>query len=399
MLILLSLALLLTLLSLHLGGIALVWWRMRPCQSRTVVGGAIASPTQGQRVTGITLLRPVCGLENNLHETLRSGLTLHGLPHEVIFCVARVEDPVVPLVRALIAAHPQVSARLLIGDDRISANPKLNNLAKGWQAARYDHIAMVDSNLLLPPDFLLQLSGAIEPGIGLVTSPPAGIRPQDFWGALECGFLNSYQARWQLAADQLGLGFAQGKVLFWPRALLEGAGGLAAMGRDMAEDVAATKITRAAGQRVKLVPRPFAQPLGPRQPGTVWQRQLRWAKVRRMGFPGLFALEPLTGALAPLAISLGLCAAGVLPLAAPLGLWALWYGAEAVLAWRAGWPAGPRDLAAWHLRDALIPALWLGALVSRSFEWHGTVMHAADVPGLAARPARGRAAAPGLTDA
>ncbi|MGO4854162.1 glycosyltransferase [Phaeovulum sp. W22_SRMD_FR3] len=369
--------LLMSVLALHLGGIALVWWRLRPLPP--------APPTPRPAITGITLLRPVCGLENNLAETLGSGLALTGLPHEVIFCVADADDPVVPLVRHLIAAHPQVSARLLIGEDRISANPKLNNLAKGWSAARYDHIAMVDSNLLLPNDFLLQLRDAMGPGIGLVTSPPAGLRPQGFWGALECGFLNSYQARWQLAADQLGLGFAQGKVLFWPRALLEAAGGLAAMGRDMAEDVAATKITRAAGLRVKLVTHPFAQPIGSRGSRAVWQRQLRWAKVRRMGFPALFALEPLTGALVPLSIGVGLCAAAGLPVAALGGLAALWYGAEWLLARRAGWPAGPRDLAAWVLRDALIPALWIGALVSRSFEWHGTVMHAADVPGMARR--------------
>jgi ceramide glucosyltransferase len=380
-------------LALHLSGIGLVLWRFRPARS------APAPAAQSPAVTGITLLRPVCGLENNLAETLASGLRLTGLPHEVIFCVARATDPVVPLVRQLITAHPQVSAQLLIGEERISANPKLNNLSKGWHAARYDHIAMVDSNLLLPQDFLLQLRDAMGPGIGLVTSPPAGIRAQDFWGALECGFLNSYQARWQLAADQLSTGFAQGKVLFWPRALLEAAGGLAAMGRDMAEDVAATKITRAAGLRVKLVTRPFAQPLGPRHAGEVWARQLRWAKVRRMGFPGLFALEPLTGGLAPLALATALMVADALPGVGFAGLLGLWYGAEWALARRAGWPAGPRDLAAWILRDVLIPALWAGALVSRSFEWHGTVMHAADVPVPARRGTSPRnAALQGLTD-
>ena len=44
-------------------------------------------------------------------------------------------DPTCPLVARLIAEHPAVPARLLIGDERISANPKLNNVLKGWRAA------------------------------------------------------------------------------------------------------------------------------------------------------------------------------------------------------------------------------------------------------------------------
>ncbi len=39
-------------------------------------------------------------------------------------------------MRRLIAAHPEVPARLLVGSDHISSNPKLNNIVKGWHAAR-----------------------------------------------------------------------------------------------------------------------------------------------------------------------------------------------------------------------------------------------------------------------
>jgi ceramide glucosyltransferase len=54
----------------------------------------------------------------------------------------------VPLVRKLIAAHPEVPARLLIGDDPVGINPKLNNIVKGWVAAKYPWIVMADSNVL-----------------------------------------------------------------------------------------------------------------------------------------------------------------------------------------------------------------------------------------------------------
>lgn len=329
----------------------------------------------------VTLLRPVCGLDRFDAETLASSFLQDHPDHEVIFCAARADDPAVALIRSLIAAHPQVRATLLIGEDRITGNPKLNNLAKGWTAAKARWIVMADSNLLLPPDYLTTLAGCWAEGTtGLVSCPAVGIRPEGLWGALECAFLNSNQARLQLAADSLGFGFAQGKTLFWRRDLLDQAGGLATLGRNLAEDVAATKTVREMGLRVTLPPLPFAQPIGRRTLAQVWGRQLRWSKVRRDGFAGLFLMEPLNGALLPaLACGGALAALGQSPLlTAPFLL--AWYGAEVLLARSHGWPMQPRDILAMGLRDLLIPALWMGTFLDRGFEWRGTAMAPAPQP-------------------
>ena len=84
-------------------------------------------------------------------ETLASIFALDYPDYEVLFCVADADDPIVPLVSGFIAAHPQIPARLLIGDDQVSANPKLNNVVKGWKAARHEWIVIADSNVLMPP--------------------------------------------------------------------------------------------------------------------------------------------------------------------------------------------------------------------------------------------------------
>lgn len=316
----------------------------------------------------ICLLRPVCGLEGFDLETLETSFGLDYPDYEVIFCAAHETDAAVAPLRAMIARHGGARARLLVGDRRISANPKLNNLAKGWDAAEAEWIAIADANLALPRDYLRQLVACWRPGTGMVSSPPAGARPDGLWGALEAAFLNTCQARWQLAADQAGFGFAQGKTLFLRRSLLDGQGGLAALGRDLAEDVAATKIVRAAGLKVRLVPRPFAQPVGRRRLSVVWQRQVRWSRIRRQGFPLLFWLEPLIGPLLP-----ALCLASVSPGLA-LAFVALWYLAEAGLARAMGWPRKPRDRLAWMLRDLALPVLWLATFARSGFEWRGTAM-------------------------
>jgi ceramide glucosyltransferase len=106
---------------------------------------------------GVTLVRPVCGLDNFLEETLLSSFRLDYPRYELIFCVATAKDPAVPIVRRLIATYPSVRAQLLVGDERISTNPKLNNCVKGWNAAAYGWIVLADSVYWRP--------GAPAPGL------------------------------------------------------------------------------------------------------------------------------------------------------------------------------------------------------------------------------------------
>jgi ceramide glucosyltransferase len=337
------------------------------------------SPSPTSSTEGISILRPVCGIENFSERTLASGFRLDHPCYEIAFCVAQADDPVIPLVRRLMASHPHVPAQLLIGNDRISSNPKLNNLAKGWAAARYDWIVMADSNVLMPCDYLGSLLAAWRPDAGLVCSPPIGCDPAGFWAELECAFLNTYQARWQYLAAAIGIGFAQGKTMLWRRSTLEAEGGVRALAVETAEDAAATKLVRRAGLRVRLVDAPFAQPLGVRTAREVWHRQLRWARLRRHTFRLFFLPELLTGAIPPLVACIVAAGAADLPAAAiGAAFLALWYGAEALLACAAGWHLSHRSLAAWVLRDLLLPPLWLASWAGNGFVWRGHMMRLAD---------------------
>lgn len=317
----------------------------------------------------VTLLRPVCGLDAHDAETLGSGFLIDYPDFDLVFCVADQTDPVVPLIEGLMAAHPTVRARLLVGEDAISANPKLNNLAKGWDASDSAWVIMADSNLLLPRDYIWRLLEVQTTDVGLVSCPPVGIRPKGVWAALECAFLNANQARLQLVADSLGYGFAQGKTMMWNRSFLNRNRGLAALGGRLAEDVAATQLVRAAGLRVALPHRPFAQPVGRRSLGQVWKRQLRWSKVRRDGFGWLFLLEPLNGAMVALVLA---ALGGGIGFAALVAL--LWYGAEAVLSATEGWITGWTEVLLFPLRDALLPVIWIATLRNKTFEWRGNAM-------------------------
>lgn len=366
-------------LLLHLVSVAVVMVRLSRADLRT---SRIGQPR-------ITLLRPVCGIDERERETLASSFRQDWPDYEVVFCAPSENDAALPVLRGLIAENPQVPARVLAGQQPRTGNPKLDNLYKGWLDTTSDWVCMADSNLMLPPDYLRRLADRWETDTGLVSSPPWGDQPAGLGGHLECAFLNTNQARLQLLGDSLGIGFAQGKTLFWNRAMLERSGGLGVLGLWLAEDVAATKLVRGEGLQVHLTRRPFAQPIGRRSLRAVWDRQLRWSRVRRDGFPVMFLAEITNGAVLP---ALLLAMAGGFAFL-PVFL-ALWYGAEWALARRAGWPHGWRDVLVLPLRDLLLPALWLATFARRGITWRGTAMEAPARPGASeAVPASGAMAA------
>lgn len=327
----------------------------------------------------VSLVRPVCGIDQYDGLTLSSGFLLDHPNYEQIFCCASKSDPAVTLVNTLMERFEQTDACLLVGDDRLTPNPKLNNLVKAWPVARAPWIAIADSNVYMPPDYLDQLFSAWRDDTGLVCSPPVGSLPEGFWAEVECAFLNTYQARWQLAADMIGFGFAQGKSMLWRRDVLDRAGGILALGSEIAEDAAATKVVREQGLRVRLVDRPFEQPLGYRTARQIWNRQLRWARLRRATFAGFFVPEIATGFVPPLiAAAFAVAAADADPILSFAALFAAWYLPEALLNTRAGWHWSYATPVAWLARDLLIPVVWVFAWFGRGFEWRGNAMSTAD---------------------
>jgi ceramide glucosyltransferase len=323
----------------------------------------------------VSIVQPLCGVEAFSRETLRSIFALDYPDYEILFCLASADDPIAPLVRGAIASHPEQPARLLIGDDRVSANPKLNNVVKGFKAARSEWVIMADSNVLMPADYIQRLLARWRPNSGIVCAPPIGTRPESFGAEIECAFLNTYEARWQYAAEAVGLGFAQGKTMLWRRDILDAGGGIEALGAEIAEDAASTKLIHRQGFDAHLVSEPFQQPLGARKLKDVWSRQLRWARLRKATFPLQFAPEILTTSLVMIvAAAFAAPEFGLNIVAAAVLAAVFWYAVEALLAMVAGWPLSWRSPPAWMTRDLLLPVLWADGWRGDSFVWRGNAM-------------------------
>lgn len=350
----------------NLASQAIALWRLRRPMQRSALLDELPP---------VTIVRPVRGIEAFSRETAISGLELDYPRYSTIFCVADAHDPIIPLIEELIGIYGTEKVRLIVGDVAVSANPKLNNCVRGWEEATTDWVILADSNVLMPKDYIQRMLAAWQSDTGLVCSTPAGSRPQSFGAEVECAFLNAFQARWQYVSEALGLGFAQGKSMLWNKPFLDANGGIAALGQEIAEDAAATKLVRGAGRHVHLVGQPFEQPLGPRRLADAVQRQFRWARLRRVTFLPFFMLEILsTPFLAAVLAAFGASAVGMPFWAAPLSVLLLWYAGDIVLSAGVGWFLNWRAPIAMLARDIAFPGVWAYAFVGGEVSWRGNAM-------------------------
>ncbi|EGV60153.1 hypothetical protein CANTEDRAFT_127098 [Yamadazyma tenuis ATCC 10573] len=113
----------------------------------------------------VTILRPIKGIDPELETCLecsfQQAYAVNAL--EVILCVDSAADESMPILKRLIAKYPEVDAKILVSPtdnhgnsvDHFGPNPKVNNLAKGFLAAKYDIVWIMDSNVWGHPNLLV----------------------------------------------------------------------------------------------------------------------------------------------------------------------------------------------------------------------------------------------------
>jgi ceramide glucosyltransferase len=77
----------------------------------------------------VSVLKPLCGLDDSLYENLRSFCDQEYPSYQVLFGVRCGDDPAVSVVRRLMMAFPERDLALVVSDLRLGTNPKGSLLA------------------------------------------------------------------------------------------------------------------------------------------------------------------------------------------------------------------------------------------------------------------------------
>ena len=125
---------------------------------------------------GISILKPLCGLDEELQENLASFAELEHPAYEVLLGVKGPSDPAFQIARAAVERWPDRMRMVTTQRFNEGRNPKVNQLIGLAKAARHPLLVVSDSNVRVGRDYLRDIaSGMADPGVGLLTHPVAGI--------------------------------------------------------------------------------------------------------------------------------------------------------------------------------------------------------------------------------
>lgn len=319
----------------------------------------------------VTLLKPLHGAEPRLYENLASFLVQrHHGPLQLLCGVDRADDPAVAVVESLRRDFPGARIDLVIEATKLGGNGKIGNLVNLTPHIAHDLIALSDSDMAVPVDYLARvLETLAQPGVGAVTCLYRGRGDAGFWSRL-----GAAGASWQfLPGVVFGLvtGLARpcmGSTIALTRATLEAIGGFAAFADILADDHAIGAAVEATGQRIAVPPMVLTHAADEPDLRALWRHELRWAvtvkQLQPAGYAGSVVGMPL-----PLAVlGLLLCPQrGAASLALILALAARLFVVSVAEA------GGGRTAAPWllPLRDVLGFAVYIASFFTRSVDWRG----------------------------
>src|SRR5579859_49048 len=339
--------------------------------------GREAPDSQAAATPPVTILKPLRGLDPQMYESFRSHCTQDYPEYEIIFGVSEADDPAIAAVEQLIREFPHRRIRLLVCPEVLGNNRKTSNLVQMLAFARYDHLLINDSDILVSPDYLRRVMASFaRPEVGMVTCPYRGIAARTLGSKLESLGISTDFIPGVLAARQVegGIHFALGSTLAMSRPALEAIGGLRPLVDYLADDFELGYRIAKAGYEVVLADLVVETHLPAYSFREFFDHQMRWARStrdsRRLGYLGLL-------------LTFGLPWAIFSVLFAPLEWWS-WTVLAAAAALRAAVAlrvgegivhdtAVRRNLWLLPLRDIVAFWVWFASFAGHKVHWRGEV--------------------------
>jgi ceramide glucosyltransferase len=320
----------------------------------------------------ISILKPVCGLDDELEENLLSFTRLEGIRYEVIISAEEWDDPALEVVRGVMRAHPSAPFRIVVdpGSRAGVVNRKVERLIAAARVASGDIFFISDSNTRVAPDDIARTVAMFaRPGVGCVSSLFTGWRARTLGSVIESLHLIGFVVPGAVMAAAAGVPCVVGKSMAISRRAHDAIGGFERFRRILAEDQAIGLAVGEAGFEVALSPVVVRNVTVKRSVRRAVDRQVRWNKIRYSFSHPLYVVELTLNPLV-FAVIAALLEPSRLALF-PLFVLAARYLQMALLnrATRAGltW----KQLAATPFLDALMLYAWFVPFFSDEVTWRG----------------------------
>ena len=335
----------------------------------------LSQPAHTQFLPPVSILRSLKGLDPQMHLAFRSHCLLDYGEYEVLFGASDADDPALELVERLQEEFPLLRLRVVHCPKVLGLNGKVSNLAQMLPQARYEHIVINDSDIVVPRDYLRRVMAPLaQSEVGMVTTLYRGIAGATLGSRLEALGLSTDFAGGVLVARALegGIRFGLGATIATTKTVLAAIGGLEPLADYLGDDYELGARTAGAGYRVELADVIVETALSDYTFRDFWAHQIRWArnvKDRRRGqYFGLI-------------VTFALVWAGLGVVIAPYSWWTwLVLAVTAIVRFISAVVVGRgvlrdprvlRDLWLVPLRDLVALAVWTVSYFGNEIEWRG----------------------------
>jgi ceramide glucosyltransferase len=331
-------------------------------------------PQPGGALAGISILKPLCGVDDDLEANLAQFATLGYPRYEVVLGVKDTTDPAHAVAQAAVERWPHIM-RLELQQGEPGLNPKVNQLITLSAAARYDILVISDSNVRVERGYLEEIAHLLEdPTVGCVTHPVSGIGEQTLGSLLDNLSLGANAAAGQISAKRLAdQAIVVGKSMALRREDMEALGGFISVCNLLAEDyVIGRWVEQRLGKRVEVACTPVYNVSQRKSVTAFFKRQLRWSITQqtclpRVAYVAQTALNPVPWAVLGALVSPSWLSLGVL---GGVTLFKVLTDVAVFSMLRpepTPWRAAPAVL----LKDALLFVTWVNGLFRRTVDWRG----------------------------
>ena len=321
----------------------------------------------------VSILKSLKGLDPHMYEAFRSHCLVEYPEYEILFGVHDLEEPALALVEKLRMEFPERQLRVVHCPQVLGANGKVSTLAQMLPQARYEHIIINDSDIVIDWDYLTRVMAPLaSPQVGMVTTLYRGIAGKTLGSRLEALGISSDFAGGVLIARELeGIRFGLGATIATTKTMLHEIGGLQPLADYLGDDYELGARVAAAGHKVVLSDVVVETALPDYSFGEVWKHQLRWArnvKDRRPAqYLGLIVTFGLPWAILSVLFWLSWWSCLVLAASVFARFISAIYVARGVL----DDDQVGRDLWLVPLRDFVALAIWVASFMGNMVEWRG----------------------------
>ncbi len=323
----------------------------------------------------VSILKSLKGLDPHMYEAFRSHCLLTYPEYEVLFGVSDTNDPALTLVTKLQQEFPLHKLRVVYCPLQLGLNGKVSNLAQMLPQARFEHVLINDSDILVDPDYLSHVMAPFaDQHVGMTTTLYRALAGKTMGSKLEALGISTDFMGGVLVAREMehGIRFGLGATIATTKTVLHKIGGLEPLADHLGDDYELGSRTAKAGFGIALPDAVVETALPSYTADEFWRHQLRWARNVK---------DRRTTQYFGLIVTFGLAWAMFAVAAAPRAWWS-WtiLALTAVIRFTAAFVCGVsvlrdrqvlRDAWLLPLRDVVALAIWIASFASNEIEWRG----------------------------